>query len=93
MRMRVALPRTSSSRMALRSRQKFLGNKLLAATTDRAEGAKKAASAVLRGLETVFEAFGHKVQSRALADSARRTSLATPSTLRFLCSGALIWRR
>jgi hypothetical protein len=41
-------------------RQKFLGNKLLAATTDRAEGAKKAASAVLRGLETVFEAFGHK---------------------------------
>jgi Catalase len=41
--------------------KKFLGNlKLLAATTDKAEGAKKVASAALRGVETLIEAFGHK---------------------------------
>ncbi|WP_413623795.1 catalase family protein [Luteibacter sp. Lutesp34] len=34
--------------------------KLVAATTDRAEGAKKALSAVLRGTERVIEAFGGK---------------------------------
>ncbi|MET0934890.1 MAG: catalase family protein [Luteibacter sp.] len=34
--------------------------KLVAATTDRAEGAKKALSAVLRGTEKVIEAFGGK---------------------------------
>ena len=40
---------------------KFLGNlKLLAATTDKAEGAKKAISAVARGTEAVIEAFGAK---------------------------------
>ncbi|CAO3437970.1 catalase family protein [Azospirillum doebereinerae] len=37
----------------------FLGNlKLLAATTDKAEGLKKAVSATLRGAERVVEAFG-----------------------------------
>ncbi|MGI4942705.1 MAG: catalase family protein [Janthinobacterium lividum] len=40
---------------------KFLGNlKLLAATTDTAEGAKKVLSAVARGTEAVIEAFGGK---------------------------------
>ena len=40
---------------------KFLANlKLLAATTDKAEGAKKVLSAVARGTETVIEAFGGK---------------------------------
>lgn len=41
--------------------KKFAGTlKLVAATTDRAEGAKKALSAVLRGTERVIEAFGGK---------------------------------
>ncbi len=41
--------------------RKFLGSlKLLAATTDKAEGAKKVASAALRGAEAVVEAFGGK---------------------------------
>ncbi|QWT22537.1 catalase family protein [Bacillus sp. NP157] len=41
--------------------KKFLSSlKLTAATTDRAEGAKKALSAVLRGTERVIEAFGGK---------------------------------
>lgn len=41
--------------------KKFLGTlKLLAPTTDRAEGAKKALSAVLRGTERLVEAFGGK---------------------------------
>lgn len=41
--------------------KKFAGAlKLAAATTDRAEGAKKALSAVLRGTEKVIEAFGGK---------------------------------
>ncbi len=41
--------------------KKFLGSlKLLAATTDKAEGAKKVLSAVLRGAEAVVEAFGGK---------------------------------
>lgn len=40
---------------------KFLGNlKLLAATTDTGEGAKKVLSAVARGAEAVLEAFGTK---------------------------------
>ena len=40
---------------------KFLSNlKLLAATTDKAEGAKKVLSAVARGAETMIEAFGGK---------------------------------
>ncbi len=40
---------------------KFLANlKMLAATTDKAEGAKKVLSAVARGTETVIEAFGGK---------------------------------
>ena len=39
--------------------KKFLGNlKLLAATTDKAEGAKKLLSAVLRGVEATLEAVG-----------------------------------
>ncbi|SEW00652.1 catalase family protein [Luteibacter sp. 329MFSha] len=39
--------------------KRFAGTlKLIAATTDRAEGAKKALSAVLRGTERVIEAFG-----------------------------------
>jgi len=41
--------------------KRFAGTlKLVAATTDRAEGAKKALSAVLRGTERVIEAFGGK---------------------------------
>ena len=41
--------------------EKFLGNlKLLAATTDHAEGLKKVISAVARGAEAVIEAFGGK---------------------------------
>lgn len=41
------------------SAQAFLGNlKLLAATTDRAEGAKKIISKVLRGVESVAESLG-----------------------------------
>jgi hypothetical protein len=41
--------------------KKFLGNlKMLAATTDKAEGVKVAVSAVARGTETVLEAFGVK---------------------------------
>ncbi len=41
--------------------QKFLGSlKMLAATTDKAEGAKKIVSAVARGTEAVLEAFGGK---------------------------------
>lgn len=41
--------------------KKFSGSlKLVAATTDRVEGAKKALSAVLRGAERVVEAFGGK---------------------------------
>ena len=40
---------------------KFLGNlKMLAATTDKAEGVKKALSAVARGTEAMIEAFGGK---------------------------------
>ena len=40
---------------------KFLGNlKMLAATTDKAEGLKKAVSAVARGTESLIEAFGGK---------------------------------
>ncbi len=40
---------------------KFLGNlKMLAATTDKAEGVKKVVSAVARGTESVIEAFGGK---------------------------------
>ena len=40
---------------------KFLGNlKMLAATTDKAEGLKKAVSAMARGTESVIEAFGGK---------------------------------
>ena len=43
------------------SAKAFLKNlKLLAGTTDKAEGAKKAGSAVLRGVEAVIEAFGGK---------------------------------
>jgi hypothetical protein len=39
----------------------FLGNlKLVAATTDRAEGLKKIVSAIARTTEAVLEAFGHK---------------------------------
>jgi hypothetical protein len=56
--------------------KKFLSNlKLLAATTDRAEGAKKAASAVLRGLETVFEAFGHKSSTLTSLGGQRETHI------------------
>ena len=41
--------------------KKFLGNlKMLAATTDHAEGAKKVMSAVARGTESLLEAFGVK---------------------------------
>jgi hypothetical protein len=41
--------------------QKFLGSlKAAAATTDKAEGLKKALSTVARGTEAVLEAFGHK---------------------------------
>ncbi len=41
--------------------KKFLGGlKLLAATTDRAQGLKKVVSAVLRGAESVVETFGGK---------------------------------
>ncbi len=41
--------------------KKFLANlKMLAATTDKAEGAKKVLSAVARGTESVLEAFGGK---------------------------------
>ena len=41
--------------------KKFLGNlKLLAATTDRADGLKKVLSAVLRGAERAVESFGGK---------------------------------
>ncbi len=40
---------------------KFLGNlKMIAATTDKAEGAKQALSAAARGAEAVIEAFGGK---------------------------------
>lgn len=40
---------------------KFLGSlKMMAATTDKAEGAKKALSAVARGTESLIEAFGGK---------------------------------
>ena len=40
---------------------KFLGNlKMLAATTDKAEGLKKTVSAVARGTESLLEAFGGK---------------------------------
>ena len=40
---------------------KFLGNlKMLAATTDKAEGLKKAASAIARSTEAMIEAFGGK---------------------------------
>ena len=43
------------------SAKKFLGSlKLLAATTDKAEGAKKLVSAMARGTEAVLEAFGGK---------------------------------
>jgi hypothetical protein len=56
--------------------KKFLGNlKLLAATTDRAEGAKKAASAVLRGFETVIEAFGHKSSTLTSLGGQRETHI------------------
>ena len=41
--------------------EKFLGNlRMLAATTDKAEGLKKVASAIARGTEAVIEAFGGK---------------------------------
>ena len=41
--------------------EKFLGNlKMLAATTDKVEGLKKAVSAVARGTEAMIEAFGGK---------------------------------
>ena len=48
--------------------QKFLGNlKLLAKTTDRLEGAKKVASAALRGVRHVFEAVGAQAPAAVLS--------------------------
>jgi hypothetical protein len=69
--------------------KKFLGNlKLLAATTDRAEGAKKAASAVLRGLETVFEAFGHKSPTVTSLGGQRETQILGDT---FYSQAPLLW--
>ncbi len=56
--------------------KKFLGNlKLLVATTDKAEGAKKVASAVLRGAEAVVEAFGHKSPTLTSLGGQRETHI------------------
>jgi hypothetical protein len=69
--------------------KKFLGNlKLLAATTDRAEGAKKAASAVLRGLETVFETFGHKSPTVTSLGGQRETHILGDT---FYSQAPLLW--
>ena len=58
------------------SAKKFLGNlKLLAATTDKAEGAKKVASAALRGVEAVLEAFGHKSPTVTSLGGQRETHI------------------
>ncbi|MGJ3626097.1 hypothetical protein AB5I41_02425 [Sphingomonas sp. MMS24-JH45] len=52
---------TATSSSALKTADKFLGNlKLLAKTTDVAEGGKKALSAVLRGVNTALSAVGIK---------------------------------
>jgi hypothetical protein len=69
--------------------KKFLGNlKLLAATTDRAQGAKKAASAVLRGLETVFETFGHKSPTVTSLGGQRETHILGDT---FYSQAPLLW--
>lgn len=69
--------------------KKFLGNlKLLAATTDRAEGAKKAASAVLRSLETVFETFGHKSPTVTSLSGQRETYILGDT---FYSQAPLLW--
>jgi hypothetical protein len=69
--------------------KKFLGSlKLLAATTDRGEGAKKIASAVLRGVETVIEAFGAKSATVATLGGQRETNLLGET---FYSQAPLLW--
>jgi len=71
------------------SAKKFLGNlKLLAATTDKAEGAKKVASAALRGVETVFEAFGHKSPTVTSLGGQRETNILGET---FHSQAPLLW--
>ena len=67
----------------------FLGNlKLLAATTDKAEGAKKVASAALRGVETVLEAFGHKSPTVTALGGQRETHILGDT---FYSQAPLLW--
>ena len=69
--------------------KKFLGSlKLLAATTDKAQAAKKAASAVLRGVETVLEAFGHKSPTIASLGGQRETHILGDT---FYSQAPLLW--
>ena len=78
----------------------FLGNlKLLAGTTDKAEGLKKVLSAVLRGAEAALEAVGGESGTlKALGGIRRRTSSARRSTARRRYAMAITsprsrWRR
>jgi hypothetical protein len=69
--------------------RKFLSNlKLLAATTDKAESAKKVASAVLRGVESVFEAFGHKSPTVTSLGGQRETHILGET---FYSQAPLLW--
>ncbi len=69
--------------------KKFLGNlKLLAATTDRAEGVKKIASAALRGVETVLETFGHKSPMVTALGGQRETHILGDT---FYSQAPLLW--
>ncbi len=55
---------------------KFLGSlKMLAATTDKAEGLKKTVSAVARGTETLIEAFGGKSPTITTMGGQKQTSI------------------
>jgi hypothetical protein len=69
--------------------KKFLGSlKLLAATTDQAESAKKVASAVLRGVETIFEAFGHKSPTVTSLGGQKETHILGDT---FYSQAPLLW--
>ena len=71
------------------SARKFLGSvKLLAATTDKAEAAKKVASAALRGVETVLEAFGHKSPTITSLGGQRETHILGDT---FYSQAPLLW--
>lgn len=69
--------------------KKFLGSlKLLAATTDKAEGAKKVLSAALRGTEAMVEAFGGKSATLVTLGSQPETHILGET---FYSQAPLLW--